>query len=87
MHVLTICRIQFRPVCLKKPKSHVNKLRKNDQNIGNNEKNNLAIYLKKKLNMDNLQIHVGADLLKEDADEYYKTIEIVGEGFKSLISK
>ena len=55
--------------------------------LGNNEKNNLAIYLKKKLNMDNLQIHVGADLLKEDADEYYKTIEIVGEGFKSLISK
>jgi hypothetical protein len=37
--------------------------------------------------MDNLQIHVGADLLKEDAEEYYKTIEIVGEGFKSLISK
>jgi voltage-gated potassium channel len=55
--------------------------------LGNNEKNNLAIYLKKKLNMDNLQIHVGADLLKEDAEEYYKTIEIVGEGFKSLISK
>jgi voltage-gated potassium channel len=55
--------------------------------LGNNEKNNLAIYLKNKLNMDNLQIHVGADLLKEDADDYYKTIEIVGEGFKSLISK
>jgi voltage-gated potassium channel len=54
--------------------------------LGNNEENNLALYLKNTLNMNNLQIHVGADLLKEDAGLYYKTLEVVGEGFKTLIA-
>jgi hypothetical protein len=54
--------------------------------LHNNEENNLSQYLKRDLNMANLQIHVGADLLKADAEAYYKTIQVVGDGFKSLIS-
>ena len=54
--------------------------------LGNNEENNLALYLKNTLHMDNLQIHVGADLLKEDAEVYYNTLEVVGEGFKTLLA-
>jgi hypothetical protein len=55
--------------------------------LGNNEENNLALYLKHKLGTNNVQIHVGADLLKEDAEAYYKTLEILGAGFKSLLRR
>jgi hypothetical protein len=54
--------------------------------LRNDEENNLSKYLKRGLNMDNLQIHINAELLKADAEVYYKTLEVVGEGFKSLIS-
>ena len=54
--------------------------------LQNNEENNLSQYLKRDLNMANLQIHVSAELLKADAEKYYKTLELVGEGFKTLIS-
>ncbi len=54
--------------------------------LRNDEENNLSLFLKRELNMDNLQIHINADLLKADAEVYYKTIEVVGEGFKSLLS-
>lgn len=54
--------------------------------LRNDEENNLSKYLKRELNMDNLQIHINADLLKADAEVYYKTVEVVGEGFKSLLS-
>jgi hypothetical protein len=43
--------------------------------------------LKHKLGTNNVQIHVGADLLKEDAEAYYKTLEILGAGFKSLLRR
>jgi len=54
--------------------------------LRNDEENNLSKYLKRELNMDNLQIHINAELLKADAEVYYKTLEVVGEGFKTLIS-
>lgn len=53
--------------------------------LTNNGENNLAVYLKNQLQMNNIQIHVSANLLKEKADEYYNTIQIVGDGFKYLI--
>jgi hypothetical protein len=34
--------------------------------------------------MDNIQIHVSANLLKEKADKYYNTIQIVGDGIRYL---
>ena len=54
--------------------------------LRNDEENNLSNYLKRDLKMDNLQIHVSAELLKADAEQYYKTLELVGEGFKTLVS-
>jgi hypothetical protein len=54
--------------------------------LRNDEENNLSKFLKRELNMDNLQIHINADLLKADAEVYYKTVEVVGEGFKSLLT-
>ena len=54
--------------------------------LRNDEENNLSIHLKRDLKMDNLQIHVSAELLKADAEQYYKTLELVGEGFKTLVS-
>jgi voltage-gated potassium channel len=56
-----------------------------NKRLTNNVENNLAVYLKNKLNMDNTQIHVSANLLKEKADEYYNTIKIVGDGIRYLI--
>ena len=56
-----------------------------NKRLTNNVENNLAVYLKNKLNMNNTQIHVSANLLKEKADEYYNTIKIVGDGIRYLI--